>query len=40
MAEVKGVSSLYDDLLIRMIIDSADAVKDYNNAPGWLKKAV
>ncbi|HKC37137.1 MAG TPA: penicillin acylase family protein, partial [Chitinophagaceae bacterium] len=31
MAEVKGESSLYDDLLIRMIIDSADAVKDYNN---------
>src|SRR6478609_1051800 len=38
MAEVKGVSSLYDDLLIRMIIDSADAVKDYNNTPAWLKK--
>src|SRR5688572_10467428 len=38
MAEVKGVSSLYDDLLIRMIIDSADAVKDYNNSPAWLKK--
>src|SRR6188768_2037225 len=38
MAEVKGESSLYDDLLIRMIIDSADAVKDYNNSPGWLKK--
>jgi hypothetical protein len=27
MAEVKGESSVYDDLLIRMIIDSADAVK-------------
>ena len=38
MAEVKGVSSLYDDLLMRMIIDSADAVKDYNNSPSWLKK--
>jgi len=38
MAEVKGESSVYDDLLIRMIIDSADAVKDYNNAPAWLKK--
>ena len=38
MAEVKGDSELYDDLLIRMIIDSADAVKDYNNAPDWLKK--
>src|SRR6186997_3338505 len=38
MAEVKGESSLYDDLLIKLIIDSADAVKDYNNAPAWLKK--
>ncbi|RTL57574.1 MAG: acylase [Sphingobacteriales bacterium] len=38
MAEVKGEGSLYDDLLIRMIIDSADAVRDYNNSPAWLKK--
>jgi len=38
MAEVKGMSSLFDDLFIRMIIDSTDAVKDYNNAPAWLKK--
>lgn len=38
MAEVKGESSLYDDLLIRLIIDSADAINDYNNAPDWLKK--
>jgi acyl-homoserine-lactone acylase len=38
MAEVKGESSLYDDLLIRLIIDTADAIKDYNTAPLWLKK--
>ncbi len=38
MAEVKGESALYDDLLIRMIIDSADAKKDYQKAPEWLKK--
>lgn len=38
MAEVKGEAELYNDLLIRMIIDSADAIKDYNNAPPWLKK--
>ena len=38
MAEVKGESELYDDLLIRLVIDSANAVKDYNNAPAWLKK--
>lgn len=38
MAEVKGESALYDDLLIRLQIDSADAQKDYENAPQWLKK--
>ena len=38
MAEVKGEASVYDDLLIRMIIDSSDAIKDYHNAPAWLKK--
>jgi acyl-homoserine lactone acylase PvdQ len=38
MAEVKGESELYNDLLIRMIIDSSDAINDYNKAPAWLKK--
>lgn len=38
MAEVKGESELYNDLLIRLVIDSAAAVKDYSNAPAWLKK--
>ncbi|HYM95410.1 MAG TPA: penicillin acylase family protein, partial [Chitinophagaceae bacterium] len=38
MSEVKGESSLYDDLLIRLVIDSADAISDYNKAPLWLKK--
>jgi len=38
MAEIKGESELYNDLLIKLVIDSADAVKDYNNAPAWLKK--
>ena len=38
MAEVKGENEMYNDLLIRLVIDSADAVKDYNNAPAWLKK--
>ena len=38
MAEVKGEAELYNDLLIKMIIDSADAVKDYNKAPVWLQK--
>jgi acyl-homoserine-lactone acylase len=38
MAEVKGESELYNDLLHRLVLDSADAVKDYNKAPAWLKK--
>src|SRR5687768_875610 len=38
LSEIKGESELYNDLLIRMIIDSADAVNDYNKAPAWLKK--
>ncbi|MEO8765402.1 MAG: penicillin acylase family protein [Ginsengibacter sp.] len=38
MAEVKGEPSLYADLLIRLIIDSADAVADYQKSPPWLHK--
>lgn len=38
MAELKGESELYNDLQIRMIIDSADAIKDYKNSPAWLKQ--
>ena len=38
ISEVKGKSSLYDDLLIRMVIDSADAIADYKKAEPWLKK--
>lgn len=38
VSEIKGESELYNDLLIRMIIDTADAKKDYAGAPEWLKK--
>jgi len=38
MAEVTGQEDVYKDLLIRMIIDSADAVKDFNKSPVWMKK--
>jgi len=38
LSEVNGQKDLYNDLLIRLIIDSSDAIKDYNNAPVWLKK--
>lgn len=37
MAEVKGEASLYEDLLIGLVIDSAAAVNDYQKAPRWLK---
>ncbi|MEO6948755.1 MAG: penicillin acylase family protein [Ginsengibacter sp.] len=38
LGEVKGEKELYNDLLIRLVIDSTDAIKDYNTAPEWLKK--
>ncbi|MGC4036868.1 MAG: penicillin acylase family protein [Chitinophagaceae bacterium] len=38
MAEVKGESSLQDDLYIRLIIDSAEAVADYKKSPAWLQQ--
>ena len=38
MAEVKGESELYNDLLIKLIIDSSDAINDYKRSPLWLKK--
>ncbi len=37
-AEVLGENELYNDLYIRLIIDSAEAVADYNKAPAWLKQ--
>lgn len=37
-AEVNGEKDLYNDLLIRLVIDSADAIKDYHNANDSLKK--
>ena len=37
-SEVNGESDLYEDLLIRLVIDTADAIKDFENAPAWLKK--
>jgi acyl-homoserine-lactone acylase len=38
MSEVKGESSLADDLYIKLIIDSAAAVADYKKSPIWLQK--
>ena len=36
-AEVGGESQLFNDLYLRLVIDSAEAVADYNKAPQWLK---
>lgn len=38
MAEVKGYSELYNDLLIRMVIDSNEAKADYKKSPAWLQQ--
>lgn len=38
LAEIKGESAIYDDLLIRLVIDSTEAIADYNRSPLWLKK--
>ena len=37
-SEVYGETELYNDLLIRMVIDSSEAIKDYQQAPDWLQK--
>ena len=36
-AEIKGANAIYDDLMMRLIQDSSDAIKDFNNAPAWFK---
>ncbi len=38
LSEVNGEKDLYNDLLIRLVIDTAGAIKDYAAAPVWLKK--
>ena len=37
LSEVNGDKDLYNDLLIRLMIDSADAIRDFATAPAWLK---
>jgi acyl-homoserine-lactone acylase len=38
MSEVKGEAELQNDLYIKLIIDSAEAVADYKKAPQWLQQ--
>ena len=37
-AEIEGEKSLYNDLQIRLLIDSTQAINDYKNAEPWMKK--
>jgi acyl-homoserine-lactone acylase len=38
MSEVRGEGELQNDLYIRLIIDSAEAVADFAKSPAWLQK--
>lgn len=38
MAEVKGESEFYNDLLIKLLIDTTEAIHEFNHAEPWLKK--
>jgi acyl-homoserine-lactone acylase len=38
LSEIKGESMLYNDLNIRLLIDSTEAIKDFKKAEPWLKK--
>ena len=38
LAEVSGQKDIYNDLQIRLLIDSVDAIADYKKAEPWLKK--
>ena len=38
MSEVKGKTELYNDLLIKILIDTSEAIKDYKRAPLWLQQ--
>ncbi|RZK43490.1 MAG: acylase [Pedobacter sp.] len=38
LSEINGEGSLFNDLQIRLLIDTAEAMADYKNAEPWLKK--
>ncbi len=38
LSEIKGESFIYEDLLNRLVLDSADAIRDFKESPGWLKE--
>ena len=36
-SEIEGEKKIWEDLYIRMIIDSTEAISDYKKSPAWLK---
>lgn len=38
MAEIRGESEFYNDLLIKLLIDTNGAINEFNHAEPWLKK--
>ena len=38
MSELKGESALYNDLQIKLLIDTTEAIAEYKKAEPWLKK--
>ena len=38
LSEIRGEKELYNDLQIRLLIDSVDAIADFKKAEPWLKK--
>lgn len=38
LAEVNGEKDIYNDLQIQILIDTAEAIKEYNASEPWLKK--
>jgi acyl-homoserine lactone acylase PvdQ len=38
LAEIKGEKEIYNDLLIRLLVDSTAAIADYQQSEPWMKK--
>lgn len=38
LSELTGEKDIYNDLMIRLLIDSNEAISDYNNSEPWMKK--
>ncbi|WP_336517216.1 penicillin acylase family protein [Pollutibacter soli] len=38
MSEIRGEAEIWNDLYIRMIIDSSEALAEYKKSPAWMKE--